>query len=216
MCTYKVHILQIYPYVLKSKSTGTMHETHLQIRPSDDCSFTYFASCSFTHLLCVFCSCVQSMMCPALSNSRCLMPNVSRTALFDSLLLLICYSFCCQSEDYGNLLLCVNRRIRKRFIWEFIFSFYFLFLLCVFPSLLWYHLTFFILFSASSKTISGLLEFDSKTEAVEVLTVLNHYQIRIPSEWNTEIHLLSCKHSFTLCRYLHLEVKSVYIQYILL
>ncbi|KAI4813332.1 hypothetical protein KUCAC02_024664 [Chaenocephalus aceratus] len=35
---------------------------------------------------------------------------------------------------------------------------------------------------ASSKTISGLLEFDSKTEAVEVLTVLNHYQIRIPSE----------------------------------
>lgn len=35
--------------------------------------------------------------------------------------------------------------------------------------------------SASSKTISGLLEFDSKTEAVEVLTVLNHYQIRIPS-----------------------------------
>ncbi|XP_049457171.1 heterogeneous nuclear ribonucleoprotein L-like isoform X2 [Epinephelus fuscoguttatus] len=33
----------------------------------------------------------------------------------------------------------------------------------------------------SSKTISGLLEFDSKTEAVEVLTVLNHYQIRIPS-----------------------------------
>uniref|UniRef100_A0A8P4KNV9 RRM domain-containing protein n=1 Tax=Dicentrarchus labrax TaxID=13489 RepID=A0A8P4KNV9_DICLA len=40
----------------------------------------------------------------------------------------------------------------------------------------------------SSKTISGLLEFDSKTEAVEVLTVLNHYQIRIPmynnpTEW---------------------------------
>uniref|UniRef100_A0A672NGL6 Heteroous nuclear ribonucleoprotein L like n=1 Tax=Sinocyclocheilus grahami TaxID=75366 RepID=A0A672NGL6_SINGR len=33
-----------------------------------------------------------------------------------------------------------------------------------------------------SKTISGLLEFDSKTHAVEVLTVLNHYQIRIPSE----------------------------------
>ncbi|MED6275045.1 hypothetical protein CHARACLAT_022426 [Characodon lateralis] len=32
----------------------------------------------------------------------------------------------------------------------------------------------------SSKTISGLLEFDSKTEAVEALTVLNHYQIRIP------------------------------------
>lgn len=37
-------------------------------------------------------------------------------------------------------------------------------------------------FTASSKTISGLLEFDSKTEAVEVLTVLNHYQIRIPSK----------------------------------
>ena len=36
--------------------------------------------------------------------------------------------------------------------------------------------------AASSKTISGLLEFDSKTQAVEVLTVLNHYQIRIPSE----------------------------------
>uniref|UniRef100_A0AAX7TWH9 RRM domain-containing protein n=1 Tax=Astatotilapia calliptera TaxID=8154 RepID=A0AAX7TWH9_ASTCA len=35
---------------------------------------------------------------------------------------------------------------------------------------------------SSSKTISGLLEFDSKTEAVEVLTVLNHYQIRIPSK----------------------------------
>ncbi|MEQ2261295.1 hypothetical protein XENORESO_008265, partial [Xenotaenia resolanae] len=34
----------------------------------------------------------------------------------------------------------------------------------------------------SSKTISGLLEFDSKTEAVEALTVLNHYQIRIPSK----------------------------------
>uniref|UniRef100_A0A8D3ECQ8 RRM domain-containing protein n=1 Tax=Scophthalmus maximus TaxID=52904 RepID=A0A8D3ECQ8_SCOMX len=34
----------------------------------------------------------------------------------------------------------------------------------------------------SSKTISGLLEFDNKTEAVEVLTVLNHYQIRIPSK----------------------------------
>ncbi|XP_055358726.1 heterogeneous nuclear ribonucleoprotein L-like isoform X2 [Betta splendens] len=33
----------------------------------------------------------------------------------------------------------------------------------------------------SSKTISGLLEFDSKTDAVEVLTVLNHYQIRIPT-----------------------------------
>lgn len=36
----------------------------------------------------------------------------------------------------------------------------------------------------SSKTISGLLEFESKTEAVEVLTVLNHYQIRIPNGSN--------------------------------
>uniref|UniRef100_A0A3B3TAS7 Heteroous nuclear ribonucleoprotein L like n=1 Tax=Paramormyrops kingsleyae TaxID=1676925 RepID=A0A3B3TAS7_9TELE len=35
-----------------------------------------------------------------------------------------------------------------------------------------------------SKTISGLLEFDSKTHAVEVLTVLNHYQIRIPNGSN--------------------------------
>uniref|UniRef100_A0A3P8YQ82 RRM domain-containing protein n=1 Tax=Esox lucius TaxID=8010 RepID=A0A3P8YQ82_ESOLU len=35
----------------------------------------------------------------------------------------------------------------------------------------------------SSKTISGLLEFDNKTHAVEVLTVLNHHQIRIPSEY---------------------------------
>uniref|UniRef100_A0A3Q2EJ88 Heteroous nuclear ribonucleoprotein L like n=1 Tax=Cyprinodon variegatus TaxID=28743 RepID=A0A3Q2EJ88_CYPVA len=39
-------------------------------------------------------------------------------------------------------------------------------------------------FSASSKTMSGLLEFDSKTEAVEALTVLNHYQIRIPNGSN--------------------------------
>ncbi|XP_076585521.1 heterogeneous nuclear ribonucleoprotein L-like isoform X1 [Chaetodon auriga] len=37
---------------------------------------------------------------------------------------------------------------------------------------------------ASSKTLSGLLEFDSKTEAVEALTVLNHYQIRIPNSSN--------------------------------
>uniref|UniRef100_UPI003AAC91DC heterogeneous nuclear ribonucleoprotein L-like n=1 Tax=Centroberyx gerrardi TaxID=166262 RepID=UPI003AAC91DC len=36
----------------------------------------------------------------------------------------------------------------------------------------------------SSKTMSGLLEFDSKTEAVEVLTVLNHHQIRIPNGAN--------------------------------
>ncbi|XP_036402440.1 heterogeneous nuclear ribonucleoprotein L-like [Megalops cyprinoides] len=36
----------------------------------------------------------------------------------------------------------------------------------------------------SSKTISGLLEFDTKTHAVEALTVLNHYQIRIPNGSN--------------------------------
>uniref|UniRef100_A0A3B4XMV9 Heterogeneous nuclear ribonucleoprotein L-like n=1 Tax=Seriola lalandi dorsalis TaxID=1841481 RepID=A0A3B4XMV9_SERLL len=35
-----------------------------------------------------------------------------------------------------------------------------------------------------SKTLSGLLEFDSKTEAVEALTVLNHHQIRIPNSSN--------------------------------
>ncbi|XP_054865608.1 heterogeneous nuclear ribonucleoprotein L-like isoform X2 [Amphiprion ocellaris] len=33
----------------------------------------------------------------------------------------------------------------------------------------------------NSKTLSGLLEFDSKTEAMEALTVLNHHQIRIPN-----------------------------------
>lgn len=32
--------------------------------------------------------------------------------------------------------------------------------------------------AANSKTLSGLLEFDSKTAAVETLTVLNHQQIR--------------------------------------
>ncbi|KAJ8002155.1 hypothetical protein DPEC_G00176890 [Dallia pectoralis] len=36
----------------------------------------------------------------------------------------------------------------------------------------------------SSKTISGLLEFDNKTHAAEVLTVLNHHQIRIPNGSN--------------------------------
>ncbi|XP_030267047.1 heterogeneous nuclear ribonucleoprotein L-like isoform X2 [Sparus aurata] len=35
-----------------------------------------------------------------------------------------------------------------------------------------------------SKTLSGLLEFDGKTEAVETLTVLNHHQIRIPNSSN--------------------------------
>lgn len=45
---------------------------------------------------------------------------------------------------------------------------------------------FFSLPAAGSKTLSGLLEFDSKTEAVETLTVLNHHQIRIPSEFSPE------------------------------
>ncbi|XP_037619330.1 heterogeneous nuclear ribonucleoprotein L-like isoform X2 [Sebastes umbrosus] len=36
----------------------------------------------------------------------------------------------------------------------------------------------------SSKTLSGLVEFDGKTEAVEALTVLNHHQIRIPNSSN--------------------------------
>ncbi|XP_059186619.1 heterogeneous nuclear ribonucleoprotein L-like [Centropristis striata] len=37
---------------------------------------------------------------------------------------------------------------------------------------------------ASSKTVSGLVEFDSRTEAVEALMVLNHHQIRIPNSSN--------------------------------
>uniref|UniRef100_A0A3B5B3I7 Heterogeneous nuclear ribonucleoprotein L-like n=1 Tax=Stegastes partitus TaxID=144197 RepID=A0A3B5B3I7_9TELE len=36
----------------------------------------------------------------------------------------------------------------------------------------------------NSKTLSGLLEFDSKAEAVEALAVLNHHQIRIPNSSN--------------------------------
>ncbi|KAM8878079.1 heterogeneous nuclear ribonucleoprotein L-like isoform 2-T2 [Spinachia spinachia] len=42
--------------------------------------------------------------------------------------------------------------------------------------------------SPGSRSLSGLLEFDSKTEAVEALTVLNHHQIRIPN----------CSNPFTL------------------
>ncbi|KAG7455559.1 heteroproteinous nuclear ribonucleoprotein L-like [Solea senegalensis] len=34
---------------------------------------------------------------------------------------------------------------------------------------------------SSSKTVSGLLEFDSRAEAVETLVVLNHHQIKIPN-----------------------------------
>ncbi|XP_069810734.1 heterogeneous nuclear ribonucleoprotein L-like [Dendropsophus ebraccatus] len=36
----------------------------------------------------------------------------------------------------------------------------------------------------SSKTLSGLLEWETKTDAVEVLTVLNHYQIRVSNGSN--------------------------------
>lgn len=82
--------------------------------------------------------CVRSMMCLALSSSRCLMLNVSEAQCSPP-------APRCLSTDSVS---CPLGR----------------------PS-----------FSASSKTISGLLEFDSKTEALEVLTVLNHYQIRIPS-----------------------------------
>lgn len=77
------------------------------------------------------------MICLALSNLRCLMPNVSRHLIEQM-----------KSRECGHRL---PFNVQS-------------------------------LFSASSKTISGLLEFDSKTEAVEVLTVLNHYQIRIPSK----------------------------------
>jgi hypothetical protein len=37
---------------------------------------------------------------------------------------------------------------------------------------------------ASAKTLSGLLEWECKTDAVEALTALNHYQIRVPSKYN--------------------------------
>ncbi|MEE6474928.1 hypothetical protein FKM82_010541 [Ascaphus truei] len=36
----------------------------------------------------------------------------------------------------------------------------------------------------SSKALSGLIEWETKTEAVEALTVLNHYQIRVPNSSN--------------------------------
>lgn len=47
--------------------------------------------------------------------------------------------------------------------------------------------------AANSKTLSGLLEFESKTEAVEALTVLNHHQIRIPSESQVSQHSYQTK-----------------------
>lgn len=40
----------------------------------------------------------------------------------------------------------------------------------------------FFILTASAKTLSGLLEWECKTDAVEALTVLNHYQIRVPSK----------------------------------
>uniref|UniRef100_A0A669PK25 Heterogeneous nuclear ribonucleoprotein L like n=1 Tax=Phasianus colchicus TaxID=9054 RepID=A0A669PK25_PHACC len=43
----------------------------------------------------------------------------------------------------------------------------------------------------SAKTLSGLLEWECKTDAVEALTVLNHYQIRVPSKLVLLILLLS-------------------------
>ncbi|XP_006007837.1 heterogeneous nuclear ribonucleoprotein L-like isoform X1 [Latimeria chalumnae] len=36
----------------------------------------------------------------------------------------------------------------------------------------------------TGKTLSGLLEWETKTEALEALTVLNHYQIRVPNGSN--------------------------------
>ncbi|GAB1301350.1 Heterogeneous nuclear ribonucleoprotein L-like [Apodemus speciosus] len=41
---------------------------------------------------------------------------------------------------------------------------------------------------ASAKTLSGLLEWKCKTDAVEALTALNHYQIRVPRMVPTPIH----------------------------
>lgn len=47
-----------------------------------------------------------------------------------------------------------------------------------------------LLLTASAKTLSGLLEWECKTDAVEALTVLNHYQIRVPSKYILLILLL--------------------------
>ncbi|CAB1344758.1 unnamed protein product [Coregonus sp. 'balchen'] len=51
----------------------------------------------------------------------------------------------------------------------------------------------------SSKTISGLFEFDNKTHAVEVLTVLNHHQIRIPSKYCVLLRNGSNPYTLKLC-----------------
>lgn len=120
-----------------------------------------------------FGSCVQSMMCLALSNSRCLMPNVSRTFRHYSFIGRHCFLL-------GHCLsTCSPSVVSLVMTW-----FFFMILVgndsLSSPGPL--TLSLLVSFTASSKTISGLLEFDSKTEAVEVLTVLNHYQIRIPSK----------------------------------
>ncbi|TKC36845.1 hypothetical protein EI555_006149, partial [Monodon monoceros] len=41
----------------------------------------------------------------------------------------------------------------------------------------------------SAKTLSGLLEWECKTDAVEALTALNHYQIRVPSKWFQSLYI---------------------------
>uniref|UniRef100_A0A8C9EGJ0 Heterogeneous nuclear ribonucleoprotein L like n=1 Tax=Pavo cristatus TaxID=9049 RepID=A0A8C9EGJ0_PAVCR len=51
----------------------------------------------------------------------------------------------------------------------------------------------------SAKTLSGLLEWECKTDAVEALTVLNHYQIRVPSKLVLLIFLLSFFSCFLSC-----------------
>lgn len=116
-----------------------------------------------------FVSCVRSMTCLASSNSRCLMPNVSRTSMCDFLL----------GSSYYNVHVLLFFYLS---VWTDEFERDSI-LLPLPPSLcLLISHGVPLSLSASSKTISGLLEFDSKTEAVEVLTVLNHYQIRIPSK----------------------------------
>uniref|UniRef100_A0A665TP54 Heterogeneous nuclear ribonucleoprotein L-like n=1 Tax=Echeneis naucrates TaxID=173247 RepID=A0A665TP54_ECHNA len=67
----------------------------------------------------------------------------------------------------------------------------------------------------SSKTLSGLLEFDSKTEAVEALTVLNHHQIRIPSKYSLDqinaAAPVGSRSGVVLAVYLRLWFLSLYI-----
>ncbi|KAF5913099.1 hypothetical protein HPG69_009050 [Diceros bicornis minor] len=61
----------------------------------------------------------------------------------------------------------------------------------------------------SAKTLSGLLEWECKTDAVEALTALNHYQIRVP-----KIFLPYVSASNTIKRWfqsLHIEALLFYI-----